>query len=60
METMEKDWHFFIAIAEEGNMTKAANRLYISQPALSYHLQQLEGTPLLCPWNVANLKQYYQ
>lgn len=42
METMEKDWHFFIAIAEEGNMTKAANRLYISQPALSYRLQQLE------------------
>ena len=26
----------------------------------SYHLQTLNGTPLLRPWNVANLKQYYQ
>lgn len=26
----------------------------------SYHLQTLDGTPLLCPWNVANLKQYYR
>ena len=24
----------------------------------SYHLQTLNGTPLLRPWNVANLKQY--
>ena len=42
MENTEKDWQIFIAISEEGNMTKAANRLYISQPALSYRLQQLE------------------
>ncbi|RVW94628.1 Gypsy retrotransposon integrase-like protein 1 [Vitis vinifera] len=26
----------------------------------AYHLQKLEGTPLLRPWNVSNLKQYYQ
>ena len=26
----------------------------------SYHLQTLNGTLLLCPWNIANLKQYYQ
>ncbi|RVW63278.1 hypothetical protein CK203_058746 [Vitis vinifera] len=26
----------------------------------SYHLQTLNGTPLLRPWNVANLKQYHQ
>ena len=26
----------------------------------SYHLQTLNGTSLLRPWNVANLKQYYQ
>ncbi|RVW17444.1 hypothetical protein CK203_085513 [Vitis vinifera] len=26
----------------------------------AYHLQKLDGTPLLRPWNVFNLKQYYQ
>nr|CAN76815.1 hypothetical protein VITISV_044116 [Vitis vinifera] len=26
----------------------------------AYHLQKLDGTPLLRPWNVSNLKQYYQ
>nr|CAN74048.1 hypothetical protein VITISV_017189 [Vitis vinifera] len=26
----------------------------------TYHLQKLDGTPLLRPWNVSNLKQYYQ
>ncbi|KAL6330951.1 hypothetical protein AAG906_009379 [Vitis piasezkii] len=26
----------------------------------SYRLQTLNGTPLLRPWNVAHLKQYYQ
>ena len=26
----------------------------------AYHLQNLDGTPLLRPWNVSNLKQYYQ
>ena len=26
----------------------------------SYHLKTLNGTPLLRPWNVVNLKQYYQ
>ena len=26
----------------------------------TYHLQKLNGTPLLRPWNVSNLKQYYQ
>ena len=25
-----------------------------------YHLQKLDRTPLLRPWNVSNLKQYYQ
>ena len=25
-----------------------------------YHLQKLDGIPLLKPWNVSNLKQYYQ
>ena len=26
----------------------------------TYHLQKLDGTPFLRPWNVFNLKQYYQ
>lgn len=26
----------------------------------AYHLQMLNITPLLRPWNVSNLKQYYQ
>ncbi|RVW24873.1 hypothetical protein CK203_079490 [Vitis vinifera] len=26
----------------------------------AYHLQKLDGTPLLRPWNMSNLKQYYQ
>ena len=26
----------------------------------AYHLQKLNGTPLLRPWNISNLKQYYQ
>ena len=26
----------------------------------AYHLQMLDGTPLLLPWNVSNLKQYYK
>ncbi|KAL6325883.1 hypothetical protein AAG906_038372 [Vitis piasezkii] len=26
----------------------------------AYHLQKLDGIPLLRPWNVSNLKQYYQ
>ena len=26
----------------------------------AYHLQKLDETPLLHPWNVSNLRQYYQ
>lgn len=42
MDHLEKDWHMFVTIAETGNLTKAANQLYVSQPALSYRLNQLE------------------
>lgn len=33
---------YFIAAAEEGNISRAAIRCYISQPALSQHIQRLE------------------
>ncbi len=39
----------FIAVAEEGNLTKAAERIYASQPAVSAHIKALEeelGVPL--------------
>ncbi|MBP0455463.1 MULTISPECIES: LysR family transcriptional regulator [unclassified Kitasatospora] len=34
--------HYLIAIADEGNLGRAAARLYVSQPALSYALRNLE------------------
>lgn len=40
---------YFIAIAEERNMTKAAERLFVAQSSLSYQLSKLEtevGVPL--------------
>lgn len=37
-----RDWIMLKTIAEEKNVTKAAERLYISQPALSYRLKNME------------------
>ena len=38
----DKDWRILKTIAEEKNITKAAARLYISQPALTYRLKNIE------------------
>ena len=32
----------FIAVAEEGNLTRASTRLFVSQPAVSAHIKSLE------------------
>lgn len=41
---------YFLAVAKEGNITKAADRLHVTQPTISRQLTDLEdmlGTPLL-------------
>ena len=41
---------YFVTVAMEQNMTKAAHKLHISQQALSFHIAKVEdyyGTPLL-------------
>ncbi|GAA4714353.1 LysR family transcriptional regulator [Brevibacillus fulvus] len=46
----EKDWLMLQSLDKEKSLTKAAERMYITQPALTYRLQQLErrfGVPLI-------------
>lgn len=39
----EKDWFILSSIHKEKNITKAAENIHISQPALTYRLQQIEN-----------------
>lgn len=38
----EKDWYLLETLYEEGNITKTAKKLYLSQPSLTYRIKQLE------------------
>ena len=39
-----RNYEYFIAIAESGSLTKAAQQLYVSQPSLSQYLKRLEAS----------------
>ncbi|GGE11892.1 putative HTH-type transcriptional regulator YraN [Marinithermofilum abyssi] len=46
----EKDWLMLQSLHKEKSLTRAAERMYMTQPALTYRLQQLEkkfGVPLI-------------
>ena len=37
-----KNYEYFLTIAEEGNISSAARKLFVSQPSLSQYLKRLE------------------
>lgn len=39
-----RNYEYFLAIAEAGSLTKAAEKLYVSQPSLSQYLKRLESS----------------
>lgn len=39
----EKDWQIIVNLYEEGNITRTAKKLYISQPSLTYRIKQIEA-----------------
>jgi DNA-binding transcriptional LysR family regulator len=44
MDAHIRDLRYFVAVADELSFTKAAERLFVSQPALSKQVRQLEST----------------
>lgn len=38
----EKDWEILLTLHKEGTITKTAQELYLSQPALTYRIKQIE------------------
>jgi len=44
MQTLFNNYTYFLAIVDTGNITKAAESLYIAQPSLTQYLKQLEKT----------------
>lgn len=40
----DRKFEYFLTIAELGNITKAAEKNYISQPSMTQHLNRLEST----------------